>query len=131
MFWIFIKINCLTFFEFSIFLIGGSNQIFLIIHQFFSHISICWAFSVILIYHIFVFSTILHQGQGNWPFSKTINQIYPLQHWRNLFYHLQLLIHHLQVIRHRHIYCLDLIINTLLPIRIRSTPQIQMTSTHV
>ena len=48
-----------------------------------------------------------------------------------MFYHLQLLIHHLQVIRHKNPSHLSLIINTVLQIKIRTAPQIQMTSTHV
>ena len=53
------------------------------------------------------------------------------QHSRNLFYHLQLIIYHLQVIWHKHSSSLNLIINTLLQIKTRTTPQIQMTTTHV
>ena len=39
--------------------------------------------------------------------------------------------HYTQVIRKEHPYHLNLIINTLLQIKTRTTPQIQMTSTHV
>ena len=50
-------------------------------------------------------------------FSTIIYQNYPLQHWRKLFYNLQLLIHYLQMIRHKHISRLNLIIKTWLLIR--------------
>ena len=64
-------------------------------------------------------------------FSKVMDRKYSLQHSRNLFYHLQLLIHNLQVIQHKHPSRPNLIIKTLLQIKTRTTPQIQMTSTHV
>ena len=64
-------------------------------------------------------------------FSNINNRNYPLKHSRNLFYHLQLLIHHMQVIRQEHLFHLNLIIKTLPKINTITTPQIQMTSTHV
>ena len=56
---------------------------------------------------------------------------YCLQHSINLFYNLQLIIYHLKVIWHKHPSSLNLIINKLLQIKTRTTPQIQMTPTHV
>ena len=88
----------------------------------FSHFSICSSFSFILIYHIFGFYWYFHHGKGHLViYTKIINQNYPLQHSRNLVYHHWLLIHHLQVIPHGHLSCLDLIISTKLPIRTRTT----------
>ena len=46
-------------------------------------------------------------------------------------FNIQLLIHHLQVIPHKNLSRLDLIINTLLTIKTITTSQIQMTFTHV
>ena len=109
--WTFIKINCLTFLDFLIVFIGGSNQkIFRSFINFFSHFSICWAFSLIF---LLLFCTM---GKEIGCFSKIIDQNYPFQHWRNLFYHIQILIHHLKVIRHEHLSCLELIIKILPPI---------------
>ena len=53
--------------------------------------------------------------------KKIIYQDYPLQHWGKLFYHIHLLIHHLQVIPHKHLSRIDLIIKTLLPIKNNNT----------
>ena len=64
-------------------------------------------------------------------FSKIINWSYPHKHSRNLFYHIQMVMHNLQVIQHEHPSHINLIINTLLQIKIITTPQIQMTSTHL
>ena len=105
-----------------IFFIGGSNQFyFLIINQIFylifrfvelSHLSSFIIFSILVLF--------CTMGKEISNFSKIIDQNYPLQHQRNLFYHLQLLIYHLQVIWHEHLSRLDLIIKTLLPIKTRT-----------
>ena len=59
-------------------------------------------------------------------FTKIFDQNHPLQNWRNLFYHLQLLIHHLQVVRQEHLSRLHLIISIQIRIKTRTTSQIQM-----
>ena len=64
-------------------------------------------------------------------FSNIIDRKNPIQQSRNLFYHIQLLIDHLQVIRHEHPSHIRFIIKTLLQIKTRTRPQIQMTSNHV
>ena len=64
-------------------------------------------------------------------FTKIIDRNYPPQQSINLFYPIQLIIHHLQVVPHENIFRLDLIINTLLSIKTIKTSQIQMTYTHV
>ena len=63
--------------------------------------------------------------------SNLIDQKYPLQHSGNLFCHPQLLIHHMQAIWHKNPYHINLIIKTELKMKIRTTTQIHMTSTHV
>ena len=114
----------------DIFTGGGSNQFLFIIHKN-SH------FLFVELSHLSSFITFsfsgtnLHHGQGNWSFSKISNWNYPLQYSRYLFYHLQLLIHNLQVIQHEHISRLKLIIKKLPQIKTRTTPQIQMTHTNV
>ena len=70
-------------------------------------------------------------GKEIGSFSKIIDRNYQLQHLRNLFYNIKLLIHHLQVIRNEHLSRLNLIIKTLLQIKTRTAPQIQMTPTNV
>ena len=123
-----------TFFDLLIFFIGGlTKQNILNIHQNrFSNFSIYWAFSFIIIYHIFSFYYYFAPwARKLFVFTNIIDQNYPIQHSRNLFYNIQLLIHHLQLIPHEHLSRLDLIVNTLIPMRTRTTSQIQMTSSPV
>ena len=49
--------------------------------------------------------------------SNIIDRNYPLQHSKNMFYHLQLIIHHVQVIWHECPSRLNLILNTLIQIK--------------
>ena len=62
-----------TFYDLLIFLIGGLI-IKLNIHQNqFSHLSICWYFSFILIYHNSYCLTIFYHEKGHWSLLKTIS----------------------------------------------------------
>ena len=110
---------------------GGSNQ-----NKYFNHSSKQISFFDLLSFlaytHLSSFRflvLICTMGNEIGRFSKIIDQKYPLQHSRNLFYqlqllihnlHLQLLMHNLQVIRHKYPYLLDLIINKLPPIKTRT-----------
>ena len=55
-------------------------------------------------------------------FSNILDQKYPHQHSRNLFYLLQLLTHHLKVIRQENLFHINLIIKTLLQLKTITTP---------
>ena len=81
---------------------------------------------------IFCFIVLIwNMGKEISRYFKKMRSKYWLQHLGNLFYYLQLLIHHLQVIRNEQPSRLNLIIETLLKIKTRTTFQIQMTSTHM
>ena len=129
-FWISIKIIIFTFINFWYFSFGVSYK---------KNITQSWYFQKNLFVHpINLFSFIIFRFYYHVPlwertwvvYTKIIDHTYPPQHSRNLVYY-QLLIHHLQVLPHQHLSCLDLIINTLLPIRKITTYQKQMTSSHV
>ena len=57
--------------------------------------------------------------------TNIINQKYPLQHSRNLYYHLQHIIHHIQLLRHEQLYHINLSIKTVL--QFKKTPDISNT----
>ena len=94
----------------SIFILNIYQNHFLF--SIYSHLSYFW--------FLWLFCTMV-------AFINKIDQNYPLQQARNLFYNINLLMHHLQVITHIHLSCLDLIINTLLSMITVPTSQIQMT----
>ena len=130
LFWISIKIDFSHFSMFLFFVVGSHKKKSSKLKS--SHFSICSSFSFILIYHIFDF----YYYFPSWArtlvvYTKIIDQKYLIQHSRNLVYHHHPLIHHLQVITHWRLSRIDLIINTLLSIRTRTSYQIQMTSIHV
>ena len=123
----------MTFYDFSSFSIGGGliKHNVLIIHKkktIFRFVELSQSSSSIL---FSFYSNNLNHGQGSWSFLNITDRNYQLQHSRNLFYNLHMLIHHMQVIWHEHPYRLNFIIKTLLQIKTRTTPQIQMASNHV
>ena len=54
---------------------------------------------------------------------------YQVQHSRNLYYHFQQIIHHIQLLRHEQLYHINLNIKTVLQYKTRRTSQIQIIST--
>ena len=63
--------------------------------------------------------------------TNIINKKYPLQHSRNLYYHLQHIINHIQLLQHKQLSHINLIIKTVLQFKTCRTSQIQMISTPV
>ena len=122
-FQIYIKID-FHIFDVLISFIGGSHQKNILnIHQ-------NWYFHIFRFVHLFIYYHLSHfwflllfstTEKDISRLYKKHDQKYPLQHSRNLVYHNQPLIHHLQVIPHEHLSRLNMIINTLLPIRKRTT----------
>ena len=128
------KHNCCHFSIFRLFPQGRNipNIILRLFIKLFTSFGFCRFFSHNIIYHIFG----LQYSLAPWErilvvLTNIINQKYQVQHSRNLYYHLQQIIHHIQLIR-PHLLCLiNFNINTVLPFKTRWTSHIQMISTHV
>ena len=108
------------------------NTIFRLFIKNFTYFDLCQFFSHNLIYHIFV----LQYSLAPWArllviLTNIIDQKYPLQHSRNLYYHLQHIIHHIKLLRHEQLYHINLNIKIVLQFKTRWTSQIQMISTPV
>ena len=119
---------------FDFFQRGGDNPniIFRLFTKLFTYFDFCRFFSHNIIYHIFVLQYLLASWARLLVILTTIfDQKYPLQHSRNLYYHLQHIIHHIQLLRHKQLYHINLNIKTVLKFKTRRTSQIQMVSTPV
>ena len=93
LFWTFIKMFCLSFIDFFHWGVSPSKIFWSFINFF--HFSIPWAFSFNFIYHIFDCLYYFTQYERNLVvFTKIPDSNDPLQHWRKLFYHFQLLVYH-------------------------------------
>ena len=131
----FIQTYYLSFFDFLTFSIGGGgnpNIIFRLFIKFFTQFDFCQFFSHNLINHIFILQySLVPWARKLVILSNIIVQKYPLQHSRNLYYHLQQIIHHIQLIRHEQLYHINLKIKTVIQFKTRRISQIQMISTPV
>ena len=116
-------------FRFFGFSIGGDNPniIFQLFIKNFTYFEFCRFFSHNIIYHIFGLQySLALQGRKLVVLKNIINQKYPLQHSRNLCYHLQKIMHHIQIIRPQLLFLINYNIKTVLPFKTRWTSQIQM-----
>ena len=81
---------------------GGDNPtiIFRLFIKIFTYFNFCQFFSYNIIYHIFGLQYSLEPWARKLVvLTNIIDQKYPLQHSRNLYYHLQQTIYHIQLIR--------------------------------
>ena len=134
LFWVSIKISFSHFRLFHLFRRVVSSKNIWNIHK-------NWSFQIffdLLIFFIyphlsyFLFYHHFHNVKGHWLFiQKWSTKKYSIQQSRNLVYHHQLLMHHLNLIPHKHLSRRDLIISALLPNRTRTTHQLNITSSHV